>query len=528
MAAMQYGLKPPLIGNIADYLLERVADPAFASKVYIKGPDGLSVTFGELVARVNRTANALKSLGVVPKQRVLFSVLDGIDFPATFIGSMKIGAVAIPINTYLKPHDYRYFINDSEARVVIVDVSLAPIIAELRNELPQVKHFIVTHGKANWFLSMDDTLRGASDQAESYPSTPDEMAFWMYSSGSTGTPKGVVHTSAHLYWAAELFGIGAVGMTQNDVILSPPKMYFAFGLGNQVYFPIRTGAQIVINQGLITPQVMLEQWIKHHPTIVFGVPTLFAGVMKLAEESNRIDALRAAVTRLRICISGGEVLPATLMDRWKETFGVEILDGVGTTEMTHMFLLNRPGHAVAGSCGKLVDGFHADIVDNDNNSVPLGEIGNLRVFGPTAAAEYWNKPEKTAQVMGGGGVLTGDKSFKDEHGNFFFVGRSDDMLRVGGIWVSPAEVESVLAEHPQVMECAVVGHLDENEMIKPKAYIIPRTAVIDEEKTKEELRNFVRTRLAHIKCPRWFVFVDELPKTSTGKIQRFRLRAANT
>lgn len=509
-------------GNIVDYLLEHQG--ARPGRTYLVGSDR-TFSYGALAARVARVANALRSLGVSPGERVLFSVVDDIDFPALFLGAMKIGAVAIPINTYLKSDDYRYYIADSEAVAVIADHTVAAAIAVLRRELPHLRHLFSACGRVSGLDFIDDILTDQPDQAESYPVNPDDMAFWLYSSGSTGSPKGVVHTGSHIYWATELFGRGALEMCENDVVLSPPKMYFAFGLGNQVYFPIRTGAQVVVNPRPISADTVWEQWLKYEPTIVMGVPTLFAGLLRLAEETIGQERVRYACRNLRFCLSGGEILPAALLARWKQFAGVEILDGVGTTEMTHMFIVNRPGRSAPGSCGRLVEGYRAEIVDDRNVPVRRGEIGNLRVFGPSAAERYWNKPENTAQVMGGGGVLTGDKMYQDEDGNYFLVGRSDDMLRVGGIWVSPAEVEGVIAQHEAVLECAVVGHPDADDMIKPKAYVVLReTNGTDHSRLAEILRAHVREHIAHIKCPRWFEFVDELPKTSTGKIQRFRLR----
>ncbi len=524
-ADLQMAPSSGLTGNVVDYLLEHQMRADRAQRPYLIAPDR-TWSYGEFSARVAQIANALRALGIRPGERVLFSVVDGIDFPAIFLGVMKIGAIALPINTYLKPEDYRYYITDSEAVAVIVDHTIAPVIASMRNELPSVRHLLTARTRVPGIDFLDDVLLGQAGQAETYPSNPDDMAFWLYSSGSTGKPKGVVHTGAHIYWACELFGRGALAMNENDVVLSPPKMYFAFGLGNQVYFPIRNGAQNIVNPGPITPDVVWEQWLQYEPTVVMGVPTLFAGMLRIAEDRIGQDRVRQACHRLRLCVSGGEILPAVLLERWKQFAGVEILDGVGTTEMTHMFILNRPGQSVPGSCGRLVNGFRAEIVDDDDNPVQQGEIGNLRMFGPSAAEQYWNKPDKTAQVMGRGGVLTGDKLYEDKDGNFFLVGRSDDMLRVGGIWVSPAEVEGVIAQHPAVMECAVVGHADADNMIKPKAYVVlQHRNGADCQQLADELRAHVRERIAHIKCPRWFEFVDELPKTSTGKIQRFRLRS---
>jgi benzoate-CoA ligase family protein len=335
----------------------------------------------------------------------------------------------------------------------------------------------------------------------------------------------VVHTHEHIYWASELFGIGTQGITADDVILCPPKMFFAFGLGNQVYFPLRAAAQVVVEPDPMRPETMLALLVAHRPTIVVAVPTLYAGVVNLMRAMEP-DAVRRACDRLRLCVSGGEVLAPSLLRAWQELTGAEILDGVGTTEMTHMFLINRPGAVVDGSCGRLVDGYSARIVDESWRDVPEGEVGNLFVAGPTAAASYWNKPEKTAATMRDGGVLTGDKVRRDAAGNYFYVGRNDDMLRVGGIWVSPAEIEAALAEHDAVLECAVVGVPDENRLVKPKAYVVLRPGTAASPALGEDMRAGLRQRLAHFKCPRWIDFVPALPKTATGKIQRFKLREA--
>ncbi|MBI3436923.1 MAG: benzoate-CoA ligase family protein [Proteobacteria bacterium] len=514
------GARPAgLKGNIVDYLfetsLQRGGD-------YLISPDR-TWTFAQIADRVGRIGNYLKSIGLQPGQRVLFSVVDGVDFASLFLATMKIGAIAIPINTYLKPQDYAYYIRDSECMAVVVDHSLAPMIVQLRATFPAVKHVIATGRRVANLPFLDEDSDRQDEQCESHATNPDDMAFWLYSSGSTGNPKGVVHTGNHIYWATELFGSRTMKITERDVILCPPKMYFAFGLGCQIYFPLRRGAQNIVNPDPISPDAVWKQWLDHEPTVIIGVPTLFAALLRIAEEKIGAERVRHASRRLRYCVSGGEVLPAALMQRWKAFANVQILDGVGTTEMTHMFMLNDLERPVPGSCGCLVKGYRAELVDDQNQPVPQGEIGNLRAFGPTAALSYWNKPEKTKEVMGGGGVLTGDKMYQDADGNFFLVGRSDDMLRVGGIWVSPAEVESVIAQHDAVLECAVVGIPDAEDMIKPKAFVVLRNGG-DKDQIAEQLRSHVRERLAHIKCPRWFEFIDELPKTSTGKIQRFRLR----
>jgi benzoate-CoA ligase family protein len=510
-----------LAGNVVDYLFERCLRPESIDRPYLLSEHG-NLSFGDLYVRTCRVAHLLRQCGVGVGDRVLFSVRDGMDFPALFLGIMKIGAVSLPINTYLKASDYAYYIADSAAKVVVIDGMLAPLIGPLLGDFPSLAKSFVIGEDHSGFLRWEQALEGQPDSIETVACRPDDMAFWLYSSGSTGDPKGVVHTHAHLYWATELFGLAAQGVSAQDVILCPPKMFFAFGLGNQVYFPLRAEASVVVDSNPVRPERVLEHILRHRPTLIVAVPTIFAGVLQLLRGRDPAE-IRAAFARMRFSVSGGEVLPPSVLQAWHDLTGTEILDGVGTTEMTHMFMLNRPGAVVPGSCGRIVPGFSARLLDEQGNDVPEGEVGNLFVVGPSAAETYWNKPQKTAATMMGGGVITGDKCYRDSEGNYFYVGRNDDMLRVGGVWVSPAEVEATLAAHPDVLECAVIGVPDERQMIKPKAYVVLRSGAGDAA-LAEDMLAFLRTRLAHIKCPRWIQFMDALPKTATGKIQRFRLR----
>ena len=520
------------IGNVVDYLFEMSGAPGYAGRpaLLLDDPDRTVVTYGALQARVCQAGHYLRALGIGPGDRVMFSVMDGLDFEALFLGGIKIGAVTLPINTWLKPQDYAYYVNDSGCRAVVIDHSLVPLFEGIRGRLESVEHIVVCGRRVEGYPFLEDEFDRFPATLETFPQEPDDTAFWLYSSGSTGDPKGVVHTHEHIYWATELFGIAAQKIGSDDVVFCPPKMFFAYGLGNQVYFPIRAGAANVVGSGPILPGKCWDLWLEHKPTIVMSVPTLYAAMLQNAENEIGREAVREACARMRFSVSGGELLPPSLFGRWKEFTGVEILDGVGTTEMTHMFLLNRPGAAVPNSCGRLVDGFGAEIVDDDGNPVPTGAVGNLRAFGPSAAREYWNKPERTAQVFGAGGVLTGDKFHVDADGNFFIVGRSDDMLRVGGIWVSPTEIEAAIAEHEGVLESAVIGRPDDEQLVKPHAYVVlkdgvaPAAGADGAAGMAEALRSHVRDRLAHYKCPRWIDFVDELPKTTTGKIQRYKLR----
>ncbi|HEY9223435.1 MAG TPA: benzoate-CoA ligase family protein [Variovorax sp.] len=514
-----------LAGNVVDYLFERRMAPEEARRPYLVGAHATH-SFGDLYERVCQVGHLLRSLGVKPGDRVLFSVVDGIDFPALFLGAMKIGAVSLPLNTFLQSTDYAYYIRDSGAKLLVVDAALVPKIEEIRDAHDFPSLLFVANGRAQGWRELDAELAGQPRVLDTLARRPDEQAFWLYSSGSTGDPKGVVHTHEHIYWACELFGLGesGMGMRRDDEILCPPKMFFAYGLGNQVYFPLRAGARVFMEPAPIKPQALLERMIATRPTMMMAVPTLFAGLLDLMRSLDR-DLVHAACSRLRICVSGGELLPPAIYRQWLETTGTEILDGVGTTEMTHMFLFNRPGAAKPGSCGQLIPGYEARFLDDEGRDVPEGEIGNLFVRGPTAARTYWNKAQKTASTMWDGGVLTGDKSYRDTEGYYFHVGRVDDMLRVGGIWVSPTEIEATLTEHPGVLECAVIGVADEQEMIKPNAFVVVRHGYVPDQELRDALGALVRGKLAHIKCPRRIEFVSELPKTATGKIQRFRLRA---
>jgi benzoate-CoA ligase family protein len=519
--------RPGLAGNVVDYLFEIALKPENIDRACLVIDDGSTTySFRQVYERTCQAGHYLRSLGLVPGDRMMMSVMDGRDFVALFLGAMKIGVVPLPLNTYLRPRDYLYYLNDSEAKAAFVDASLVKAVDEIRPQTKFVRHFGVLGGGAAGYAPFEPDADREATALETLPRKPDDVAFWLYSSGSTGDPKGVVHTHDHLYWATELGGLGGLGIARDDVVSCPPKMFFAFGLGGQVYFTLRAAAPTLVSTSPITPRRVWDQWLKHEPTLVMAVPTLFAGMLQLAEKEIGLDRAKQACRRIRLALSAGELLPPALMERWKAMIGLELLDGVGTTEMTHLFILNRPGQAVAKSCGRIVDGYRYEILDDEGRTVARGETGNLHVYGPSAATMYWNKPEKTRQVFGRGGVLTGDKVYEDERGNLFMVGRSDDMLRVGAIWVSPAEVEGAVAAHEAVAECAVVGHADAEGLIKPKAFVVLRNPAAhrDEAALEAALKEHVRKLLPGAKVPRWVEFVAELPKTATGKIQRFRLR----
>ena len=479
--------------------------------------DGRITTYGALCERANRAGNALKALGVQMEQRVLLCMLDTPDFAAVFWGAMKAGLVPVPVNTLLTTADYEYLLRDSRARVLVVSAALLPKLEPALRGQQFLQSVVVSGGPAGSHLALDELLAQARSQLEPAPTVPDDVAFWLYSSGSTGQPKGAVHLHGDLAATARLYGEGILGLTPDDVVFSAAKLFFAYGLGNAMTFPFAAGASIVLLADRPTPQSVVALLRAEKPTFFFGVPTLFAGI--LADQT-----ATDLGGRLRFCVSAGEPLPREIGLRWRERYGVDILDGIGSTELLHIFLSLRPGDVKYGTTGKPVPGYEIQVVDEQDRPLPPGEIGELRVSGPSSAICYWNNREKSLRAFRGRWTYTGDKYMQDPDGYYVYCGRSDDMIKASGQWVSPAEVESALVAHPSVLECAVVAHKDENQLDKPKAFVVLKPGA---RATTEELQRFVKERLAPFKYPRWVEFIDALPKTATGKIQRFKLRQAN-
>lgn len=478
-----------------------------------------TLTYGGVYAGANRLGNALRRLGVGVAERVMLLLHDSPEFVCSFWGALKIGAVPIPTNTLLKPRDYEYILRDSGAQVAIVSEPLVAEIEEARRPGGTLKHVVVAGRAGAGQLCYDELISGESADLVPAATTKDDVAFWLYTSGTTGTPKAAVHLQHDMLVCCEGFGRHVLEIGPEDRTFSVAKLFFAYGLGNALYFPFHVGAATVLYPGRPEPAKVFEIISRERPTLFFAVPTAFAGLLQVPDAAGTYD-LRS----LRLCVSAGEPLPKAIYARWLERFGIEILDGIGSTEMCHTFIANRRGRVRPGSSGTVVPGYEAKIVDDAGREVPAGDVGNLLVKGDSACACYWNQPERTRQTIDGEWVRTGDKYRRDREGYFWYAGRTDDMIKAGGMWVSPAEVEGTLAEHPAVVEAGVVGAADKDELVKPLAFVVLARAHRPSLALEEELKLFVKQRLAPFKYPRWIVFVPELPKTATGKIQRFRLR----
>ncbi|HEV7370250.1 benzoate-CoA ligase family protein [Arenibaculum sp.] len=486
--------------------------------------DAGSCTYAELAERVDRFANALLALGIEPEQRVVLCLLDGIDFPVAFLGAIKAGIVPVPVNTLLTRSDYDFILSDSRARALVVSDALLDRFEGAADRHPGLRHVVVSGAAApQGRHRFADLLAAAPPRAEAARTTRDDVCFWLYSSGSTGSPKGTVHVHASLRRTADLYAVPVLGIREDDVVYSAAKLFFAYGLGNALTFPMAVGATAVLTAERPTPALVSRILRERRPTIFYGVPTLYGALLASSELPGREELA------LRRCTSAGEALPPDLGRRWTERTGVEILDGLGSTEMLHIFLSNHPGEVRYGTSGRPVAGYRVRIVDEAGNPVPRGEVGELQVEGPTGAAFYWNNRERSRTTFLGPWTRSGDKYVETEDGYFVFCGRSDDMLKVGGIYVSPFEVEGALLSHPDVLEAAVVGQADESGLIKPKAYVVLKPGVIaPDADMAEALQCHVKERLAPFKYPRWIEFLPELPKTATGKVQRFKLRASAT
>lgn len=514
----------PRAYNAAVHFVERHVREGRAGRVAYLHAGG-ATTYGELAERTARAAEAIRALGIQPEQRILLCLHDTPDFVAAFFGAIRAGCVPVPLNTLLTTDEYAFMLEDSRARALFASDPLWPKLASAVARQKRPPRVVLVSSPAAAPAApehprFDDLLARAEPSAEVADTTSDDVAFWLYSSGSTGRPKGAIHLQSHLVQTAALYGVGVLGLRADDVVFSAAKLFFAYGLGNAMTFPLHVGASAVLLAERPTPASVMRVMEEHAPTVFGGVPTLFASIL-----ADRDLAEAKGSPRLRVSISAGEALPAHVGERWRARFGTDILDGIGSTEMLHIFLSNRHGDVRYGTSGKPVPGYDLKIVDDSGDQVSDGEEGSLWVRGPTSSVAYWNQRERSLATFHGAWTRTGDRYVRDADGYYTYSGRSDDMLKVSGIWVSPFEVESALAAHEAVLEAAVVGREDADGLVKPKAFVVVKAGVSGSEALADDLRAFVKTKLAPYKYPRWIEFVAELPKTATGKIQRFKLRA---
>jgi 4-hydroxybenzoate-CoA ligase len=515
--------------NAADYFIDRNVRQGRGHKIAVY-TELRNYTYNDIQKMANKTANALRELGVRVDDRVIIIMLDVPQFYAIFYGAIKIGAVPIPTNTMLTPEDYEYYLNDSRARILVVSEQLIPVIAKIKGDLRYLRDMIVISEKDGAFIPFKQKYRHAPETIKTEFTMKDDVGFWLYSSGSTGAPKGAIHSQYDMVAVSESFGQGVLKLTEDDILFSAARLFFAYGLGNSGYLPFSVGASVVLSSQSPKPEGMFQYLEKFRPTIFFGVPTLYGQMLEYKEKQDNEKGTAPdpnanhEFSSVRICVSAGEALPPDIYHRWKKRFGIDIIDGIGTTEMLHIFIANLPGKVKPGSTGKPVPGYELKLVDDSGQDVPNGEIGMLLVKGGSAAQQYWRKREKTKATMQGEWINTGDKYYMDEEGYYFCAGRGDDMLKVGGIWVSPVEVENCIMEHPAVFEVAVTAKNDENSLVKPKAWVVLNDGHKASEELEQEIKQWVLDRMAKYKYPRWVEFVDELPKSVTGKIQRFKLR----
>lgn len=485
--------------------------------------DKRRLTYGELAGKIARFAGVLRNLGLRREERILLLMHDTVDWPVAFLGALHAGVVPVAANTLLTADDYAYMLRHSRSQAVFVSGALLPTLRQAMSGEHDVKHIVVS--QADGPLPSDvhefEQQMAQAGETAACATAADEIAFWLYSSGSTGQPKGVIHTHANLWHTAELYGKPVLGVKESDTVFSAAKLFFAYGLGNGLTFPLSVGATTILMAERPTPDAVFKRLTEHRPTIFCGVPTLYASMLA----SPSLPA-RDSVS-MRVCASAGEALPKDLGKRFQQHFGCDILDGIGSTEMLHIFLSNQPGRIRYGTTGQPVPGYEVDLRDEHGHSVPVDTIGDLYIKGPSAALMYWHNRSKSLETFQGPWLRSGDKYTRDADGYYTYAGRSDDMIKVSGQYVSPIEVENTLAQHDAVLEAAVIGVADSDGLMKTTAYVVLRNGQMGDPGIEHELQAYVKQHLAPFKYPRSIYFIDDLPKTATGKIQRFRLRQLN-
>ena len=508
--------------NLVDHFVDRHVREGRGEKTAIRC-DGQRLTYSQVAEQVNRAGNGFRELGVQEEQRVLLLLPDCPELAAAYFGAMKIGAVAVPTSTALRSADYAYFLTESKAKALIVHASLYPQVAPVLAGQRYLRNVIICgerhHGHINW----DDWVSSASPELDPAPTSKDDVAFWLWTSGSTGRPKAAVHLHHDWVYCCEYYGRGVLDIGHEDLTFSSSKLFHAYGLGNGLMFPFHAGASTVLYPGKPQAKAILETAQATRPSLLFSVPTIYAAMLAEIEQGNRYD-----LSSVRLAVSAAEPLPAEIFRRWKDRFGIEILDGIGSTEALHIYLSARAGSVRPGSTGQAVPGYELRIRDENGEEVPPGVIGDLYVSGESTAPYYWNRQELSADRMRGKWFFTGDKYSVDADGYFWYAGRSDDLFRVSGQWVSPHEVESALIEHACVLEAAVIAYEEETKLHTPKAFVVLKQSVAPGPDLARELQDFVKQRITPYKYPRRIEFVEELPKTAAGKLLRYKLREAPT
>ncbi|MCF8476387.1 MAG: benzoate-CoA ligase family protein [Pseudolabrys sp.] len=480
-----------------------------------------NLTYSELLDSATRIGPLLARMGIEPESRIALVLLDTVDFPVLFWGAIRAGIVPVLVNTRLTVDQYHYLFEDSRAKAVFVSSALLPIVQEAAKDLPNLKGIVVVGGGPASIPRLDILLAAENEGSAPARTAADEVAYWLYSSGTTGMPKGVMHVHSSPQIMAVNAGQRRIGYREDDIVFSPAKLFFSYGLGSAMFCPMWVGATSIFYPERPTPQTVFEMLRAYQPTMFFAVPTLYAAI--LADPECKSENMSS---RLRLCFSAGEPLPPHVGIDWKQRFGVDIVNGVGSTEMGHLFLTNRPNAVEYGTSGVPVDGYDLRLVDENMCDVGDNELGELLVRGDSSAVGYWNQREKTRHTFLGEWVRTGDKYTRRPDGVYTYCGRTDDMFKVSGIWVSPFEIEDALVSHPKVLEAAVVPAEDGNGLVKPKAFVVLNGSTKGEpgRALYEELKVHVKHAIGPWKYPRWIEFVDSLPKTATGKVQRFMLR----
>ncbi|MGH9497892.1 MAG: benzoate-CoA ligase family protein [Terriglobales bacterium] len=509
----------PTAFNAATYFVDRNVHEGRGAKIALECGEE-RVSYGQLLERTNQAGNVLRQFDMRPGERVLLMLSDGPEFLYGFFGAIKAGAVAVPLNPQLKPAEYEYVLNDTEARVAVVsDLALSQLRLIPQGHLKYLQEVVVVDQSQHHVFHR--LMASASPDLEAQPTGRDDAAFWLYSSGSTGPPKGCIHRHRDMVVCSELYAKGILEMNESDRCYSVARLFFAYGLGNAGYFPLSCGATAILSPARPTPAGVFADIERYRPTLFFSVPSNYAALLAhRREQAGEFD-----LSSVRYAVSAGEALPAPLFERFKQRFGVEILDAWGSTETLQMVLANRPGEVRPGSSGKVIPGYEAKLVDERGQEVARGEIGTMLIKGDSTCAGYWNQHEKTAATFQGNWFRTGDKYQQDEEGYFWYAGRADDMFKVNGRWLSPTEVESALIAHPAVREAAVVAREDEHGLTKPAACVVVNADVRADDELASTLQDWVAQRVGTYKRPRWVSFLSELPKTATGKVQRYKLRA---